>query len=68
MFKFPFSCRVGKVGHQHILPYGRADLTASAAWATAWPLQQSRLVNKSGQIIAKKGSMFKIRIFLVCFL
>lgn len=54
--------------HQHILPCGRADLTASAAWATAWPLQQSRLVNKSGQIIAKKGSMFKIRIFLVCFL
>jgi hypothetical protein len=26
MFKFPFSCRVGKVGHQHILPFRQSKL------------------------------------------
>ena len=26
MFNFPFRCRVGKVGHQHFLPFGQAYL------------------------------------------
>jgi len=31
ILKFPFRCSVGKGGHRHFLPFGRADLTASAS-------------------------------------
>jgi hypothetical protein len=34
LFKYHFRCRVGKVGHRHFLPFGRADLDAPALTST----------------------------------